>query len=111
MLIHYGDRLENNGAELKVPSSVHLIVWKLQKFSACFLIVFCFLALWRFLSRGPILIFNLHRVKLSNEPLKIMRLYKVALILNSYYNVYIKPIELKRDWFMLNALWLWKRGL
>lgn len=45
MLIHYGDRLENNGAELKVPSSVHLIVWKLQKFSACFLIVFCFLAL------------------------------------------------------------------
>lgn len=26
MLIHYGDRLENNGAELKVPSSVHLIV-------------------------------------------------------------------------------------
>lgn len=37
MLIHYGDRLENNGAELKVPSSVHLIVWKLQKFSACFL--------------------------------------------------------------------------
>lgn len=35
-----------------------------------------------------------------------MRLCKVALILNSYYNVYIKPIELKRDWFILNALWL-----
>lgn len=42
MLIHYGDPLENNGAELKVPSSVHLIVWKLQKFSACFFNCFLF---------------------------------------------------------------------